>query len=82
MTGIYSNFDQSFEFSEPEKELKKNPNQKYQHSAWDFCGYISFNSDKDIFVEEIWRYNCHVDTLSDISLKNLIETANLKYGSD
>lgn len=75
---IYSNLDHSLDMKLLEEAQKTGD--AYQHSAWNFCGYISFKDGE--WTEEIWRYNSLVETLKGKNLMDLISTANKKYGSD
>lgn len=73
----YSNFDHTFNLSE--EEIKDSACY-HQHAAWNFCGYVWFDKEKNLFIEEVWRYKTIIKTYEDESLSDLIETVNEKWG--
>ena len=73
---VYSNFDHSFECDE--EYVKSHSNLFFQHSAWNFCGYIWYEDEK--FHEEVWVHNIHRETIEDENLEDLIEHVNDEYG--
>lgn len=77
---LYTNFDHTFN-EETVKEAKET-GEEYQHSAWNFCGYVSYDKNSDTWTEVVWRYNRPVETLTNKDLKKLIEKVNDKYGHD
>ncbi len=74
---VYSNVDH--EFALTEEEIKQS-NEHHQHAAWDFCGYVWYDAEEQLFIEEIWIYHNLEVTLYQKELKDLIELANATYG--
>lgn len=78
--GAFSNFDHTFEhgIEETTKMIMENPDNYFDHNAWNFCGYIWFENNK--FYEEIWVHRNHRYTLESEDLGDLITEANNDYG--
>lgn len=74
---VYSNFDQTFRLTE--KDIIES-GFHHQHSAWDFCGYVWYDSKEKLFFEEIWIYHNLEVTIYQKELEDLIELANDTYG--
>lgn len=77
---IYSNCDHTLE--EDVVEEAKRTGEKYQHAAWNFCGYVRFDIQRQVWVEEIWVNRCQVETLEDKDLRALISAVNERFGSE
>ena len=76
---VYSNLKHQFEMTADEV---KQSNLFHQHSAWDFCGYVWYDKTEKAFKEEIWIYNVHRATHTNLSLIELIEKVNSIHGYD
>jgi hypothetical protein len=77
-TRIYSNLDHQLDHEVVKKALKT-PGEKFQHSAWDFCGYIHWDEDSEEWVEEVWVYHSVIGTFRNKNLIDLIDEVNSKY---
>lgn len=74
---VYSNLDHSYEMTE---EQIKNSRMYHQHAAWDFCGYVWFDTEEQRFIEEIMIYKSVVNTLYGKTLESVIQEAIMLYG--
>jgi hypothetical protein len=74
-----SNFDAQIE-PEAEYLLQKHPGEHAQHAAWNFCGYVKWDPDWELFIEQVWVYGAHVDTFAAESLYELMKEINGEYG--
>ena len=52
------------------------------YSAWNFCGTVFYNREKEMFQCEVMRYCVHVDTITSQTLQGIMEIASEKYGYD
>jgi hypothetical protein len=75
---VYSNFNHDYEMTE---EQIKNSGMYHAHPAWDFCGYVWFDIEKQKFVEEIMIYRNVVNVLCGETLDGVIQEAVDLYGS-
>jgi hypothetical protein len=76
---IMSNFDR-FIIPEGETILKDNPMVAGWHTAWNFCGYVWWDPDWELFIEEIWTYKVPRERFAEESLYELVKIVNDKYG--
>ena len=76
---VYSNFNYSYEMTE---EQVKNSGMYHCHPAWNFCGYVWFDSEKQQFAEEIMVYKSVVNILYGETLDKVIQKAIELYGSE
>ena len=76
---VYSNFDHSYSMTEEEV---KTSNMYHQHSAWDFCGNVWFDSVDELFIEQIWVHHALVREYQHTSLSSVIDAANDEFGHD
>lgn len=60
--------------------LKDNPKIAAQHSAWSFCGYVWWDPDWELFIEEIWVYKVPVERFAAETLYDLMKDINNQYG--
>lgn len=73
-----SNFDHSIDDG---LEEKLRSGEFYcQHSAWNFCGHVWFDPERDLFLEEVWINNCRENVMSAKTLEDLMEAVNDYYG--
>ena len=75
---VYSNIDHTYEMTE---EQVKNSKMYHCHAAWNSCGYVWFDLEKQQFVEEIWVYKSIVNVLYGETLEAVIQKAIELYGS-
>jgi hypothetical protein len=50
------------------------------HAAWDFNGIVWFNTERGVFIEEIWRYKTPVGTYEAPDLRELMKLTNDDWG--
>jgi len=50
------------------------------YPAWNFYGEVWYENNQ--FHCEIWRYHCHIDTISVDTLEEIMEEASENYGWD
>lgn len=74
---VYSNLDHSYEMTE---EQVKNSGMYHAHPAWNFCGYVWFDLEKQKFIEEVMIYKNVVNTLYGKTLESVIQEAIMLYG--
>ena len=74
----YSNFDDQYELTE---EQVKASGMYHQHAAYDFCGYVWFDPEKQQFIEQIWIYRNITNVLYGKTLDEVIQKAVNLYGS-
>lgn len=75
----YSNIDHEFEMTEEEV---KNSCKYHQHAAYNFCGYVWWDNEREVFIEQVWQYKTMVDEMVCSSLELLIEKINEYYGDE
>ncbi len=75
---IYRNLDHTLDKTVLEQAL--NGKTIHQHSAWDFCGYIWFDSENNKWFEQVWRFGHPVGIFSNEKLDDVINEVNEKYG--
>jgi hypothetical protein len=75
---IMSNFDH--EINPDAEEFLKNHKVYGDYPAWNFHGSVWFEN--GMFHCEIWQYHSHVDTISESSLAEIMESASDLYGSN
>lgn len=75
---LISNFNHSID--KEVEQISKGQKLYAQYTAWDFQGYIWFHSGK--WNCEVWKYNSHVDTVTALTLEDIMEEISNKYGSD
>jgi len=63
-----------------EELLKEHPMEAAQHSAWNFCGYVWWDPDWELFIEEVWVYKAPQERFAAETLSDLQEEVNYKYG--
>lgn len=80
---IYSNFDHMLDENIAKKitEKKLYASHYASHAAWNFCGYIYFDKESKLFIEEIMQYHSLVEIMKNEDINELISEANEKYGS-
>ena len=77
----YSNFDHCLD-TEIVAQLESNPGKVCaQHAAWNFCGYI-WRLPDGCWVDQVWVYNNPVQDIIGGSIEDVIERANVGYGSE
>lgn len=76
---VYSNFNHEYDMTEEEV---KNSNMYHAHPAWNFCGYVWFDSEKQQFVEEIMVYKSVANIFYGGTLDEVIQKAIELYGSE
>lgn len=76
---VYSNFDHCYGMTE---EQVKDSDMHHQHAAYNFCGYVWFDPEKQQFVEEINVYRNVVNTLYGKTLDEVIQEAIMLYGNN
>lgn len=75
-----SNFDHEIDEG-MQKHLMSNEGLEYcNHCAMDFCGYVYYQD--GVFIEDVFRYGAHIDTITANSLDDLMEKVNNEYGWD
>lgn len=78
--GVYSNFDHELNQSLVQELVNRKGTTYSQHSAWNFCGCVWFESGK--FHEQVWRHGSPAEEFEDEDIESLIVKVNLKYGSE
>lgn len=73
---VMSNFDHSIN-KDIAKQLKET-NSYAGYPAWDFHGMVWYQNGQ--YHCEIKRYRCHIDTISNEDLKEIMNEASDKYG--
>jgi len=77
---VYSNLNHTLD-KNIVKLLRENANILYaQHAAWNFCGYIWFDSKE--FKEEVWQYKFLTSVHSNKDIRGLIAEVVGTYGRD
>ena len=76
---VYSNFDHALDLTE---EQVRTSGKYHQHAAWEFCGYIYYDEQTELFIEEVWRYNTLREQYEDKDLRALIDIVNDEWGRE
>lgn len=77
-----SNFDHTID-SGMEQALKDKPNTVYGfHSARNFNGEVFFDRVSNKFVEHVYMFHNHIDTVEANSLQELMNEVNSRHGSE
>ena len=74
---VYNNIDHVQELSD-EDVIKSGL--YHQHAAWNFCGWVWYDKEEEVFKEEVWEYYSLVDTISAATIKSLIDKVNAEHG--
>jgi hypothetical protein len=74
-----TNFDHSID-EDAEERLKAG--EVGFHAAWNFYGNVSYDAETDKFVEKVFRFHVHVDTVEARTLECLMLEANERWGSE
>jgi hypothetical protein len=73
-----SNFDG--EIDEGVEEALKRGDVYTHHAAWDFNGLVWYDTEREVFIEEIWRYQMPVGTYEAPDLRELMRLTNDDWG--
>lgn len=76
-----SNCDHSIDDGLAES-LKEDGNNLATYYAWDFCGYVWWDSEKQQFICQVWRYNVPQEEIAADTLENLMDIVSVKYGEE
>ena len=76
---LYSNWDHELDLNS-EKKLKENGQIRGFHAAENFHGQVWFDAEKNIWFNEIWRFNVKVETIDGDSVQEVSDAANEEYG--
>lgn len=76
---VMTNYDHSID-GDVAEQIKKS-GASAQYAAWNFCGHVWWNKDRNLWSCEIWQNGTHVNTLHADSLLELMDEACKLYGS-
>ena len=74
-----SNFDHTVD---PGLEDDLKQGMHAQHSAWNFCGEVWWDAEREVFTETVRQYRVEVGQVSAPTLAELMSEVNDKYGWD
>ena len=75
---VMTNFDHSIDYKVA--ELLKDGKHYAQYSAWNFCGWVYFNIQKQLFIYEVWRYHLCEEIFEYSTLELIMENVCRGYG--
>jgi len=74
-----SNFDRSVD---PGLADDLKAGMRAQHSAWNFCGEVRWDAERELFTETVRRYRAEVGQFTAPTLEELMAEVNDQYGWD
>ena len=74
-----TNFDHSID-PDMDQWLRDHPGEECQHSAWNFCGSVSYNEETQLFEERVMVHGVQQATKTCDTLKGLMQQVNDIYG--
>lgn len=76
---VMSNFDHTVD---PGLEDDLKQGMHAQHAAWNFCGEVRWDAERQVFTEIVRRYQAEVGEVSAPTLEELMSEVNDEYGWD
>ena len=65
-----------------EQWLRDHPGEECQHSAWNFCGFVSYDAETQLFEERVMVHGVQQEVETCDTLKGLMKQVNDIYGWD
>lgn len=76
-----SNYLGNYQVDEGLDELLKSEKVVCRHSGWEFHGYVWWDPDEQMFVEEVWQDHEPVAEMKAPTLPELMEKVGAEFGT-